>query len=168
MSICSVAIGSSGAGATGTTCVSYGDCDLGCCTKTYSNCTGTSTYDCNQWTLPAGCAAAGAPATCCNWQSDLPPGERCANNSCYTLGSAGDCATCGCTPGGTCIKIACGSLTGASQNPDVCPGCDTCAGDWLVSDARDLPWTVYVGTLSLSYTGSPSVSYPSAYAPIIG
>jgi hypothetical protein len=82
--------------------------------------------------------------------------------------SVATCASCGCTPAGTCVKIACASLTGASKNPDVCPGCNTCAGDWLVDDARDLPWTVYVTTLSLSYTGTPSVSMVSAYDLIIG
>ena len=45
---------------------------------------------------------------------------------------------------------------------------DTCGGDWLVDDARDLPWTVYVQTLSLSYSGSPSVSFRNPFEVVIG
>jgi hypothetical protein len=43
-------------------------------------------------------------------------------------------------------------------NPDICAGCDTCAGDWLVTDTRpDLPWTVYVTTLSIQGSGIANI-----------
>jgi len=161
MTICSVNIGSSGGGATGATCVSYANCDLGCCTKSYGGCAGPDLRNCS---LHGGDKTACEGDPCCFWAA---PPEPCRDRACPTLSEA-LCVSCGCTKDGTCIKIACESLAGTSKNPDVCAGCDTCAGDWLVDNARDLPWTVYVRTLSFAYTGTPSVAKASAYDLVIG
>ena len=147
---CSVSISGT---STGATCVSFSNCELACCTKTPTGCGGEVSHLCS---YPLSEACGDNP--CCYWSS-LPVPAHCTKKSCSGL-SEENCAACGCTPSGTCIKIACGSLTGASKNPDVCAGCSTCGGDWDIDNDRGLtPWAITVtGELHVNTGGHIVVS----------
>jgi len=157
---CSVSISGT---STGATCISYSNCDLACCTKTPTGCGGT---------VSAGCETHGNPETCngnpcCFWAGPPAPPPPCKAKACADI-AQGNCAGCGCTPSGTCVKIACGSLTGTSKNPDVCPGCDTCAGTWTVDTTRNLPWGVFVTTKVAFASGQINLGGYRLTAPVIG
>ena len=138
---CSVAIGSSVGGPTGATCISYSNCELGCCDKSYTACTGSPTFDC----APLGIIPCDLEI-CCSWFAGPP--AHCGNIACggFGLDDPEDCRRCGCTANDTCTAKACASLAGGYKNPDMCSGCDTCPGTWNVDLARILPWAVYVTT----------------------
>lgn len=136
--------------ALGTVCVSFSNCPAACCTKTPTGCSGTfSTAPCD---YPSGTLCNLDP--CCTW-GGIP--IRCRQKDC-TLIDPADCAGCGCTPSGTCEKIACSALTGSSNNPDVCAGCSTCPGNWIIDNNRgNLPWDILV-------TGFTRITTPAGYA----
>ena len=119
-------------------CVSYGDCYIPCCDKSFSGCTGIVTHVCGGYSEPD-CTA----HPCCVWTS---PPFPCQAKYCTEIGEA-DCAFCGCTDlGGTCTPKACADLAGIYKNPDMCAGCNTCGATWNVDSVRTLPWAVYVTT----------------------
>jgi hypothetical protein len=45
-------------------------------------------------------------------------------------------------PGPSCHNKPCAGI--ADQSPDVCPGCNTCPGNWLITNARTPTWITYV------------------------
>ena len=63
-----------------------------------------------------------------------------------------DCVACGCD-GFECDPKACADIS--DNNPDVCEGCNTCAGDWDIDDDRGTtPWTIGVtGELDIASGG---------------
>jgi len=156
--VCSVAVGGT---STGALCVSYSNCNATCCTKAFTTCSGTVSHPCT-YPLSGDCG----DNPCCYW-TGTPAPAHCTKKNCSGL-SEENCAACGCTPSGTCVKIACGSLTGTSKNPDVCPGCDTCAGTWTVDTTRNLPWGVFVTTKVAFASGQINLGGYRLTAPVIG
>jgi len=84
-----------------------------------------------------------------------------------------DAATCSLHPDccswlkGACSAKACSALT----NPDVCPGCTTCGGNWTIDDARG--WSpgngdiTVTGQLIMANGGSKQIGSQAA-PPVAG
>lgn len=149
---------------TGATCISYSNCELGCCNKGSGGCSGTNTYNCRQWVNKIQCDA---HPRCCSWYDT---GAACNKKTCISLGES-DCTYCGCTSAWTCTAKACASLAGTYKNPDMCAGCNTCGATWNVDSVRTLPWNVYVTTQVTFATGgqialnSKSITTPAMLGP---
>ena len=141
---------------TGASCVSWFDCNLTCCTKSeITGCYGTNNHACAYTDVPA-CVG----DICCRWTGD--PGA-CIKRECVAPAGVPhvglvNCVHCGCVQAGTCDKKACGAI--ADNNPDVCAGCSTCAGDWDIDNDRGLtPWAITVtGELHVNTGGHIVVS----------
>jgi len=137
LSQCTVSISGT---ATGASCVSYSNCNLTCCNKTYSGCGGTVSADCG----PHGTALICNGDPCCFWAGRPSPPPPCKAKACADI-AEGNCVGCGCTAGGTCVKKTCAQVAGIDNNPDVCSGCSTCGGDWQIDNNRgNTPWSITV------------------------
>jgi len=84
--------------------------------------------------------------------------------SACSYGTSGDCNADPCCiwttypPPPGCFKRACAGL--ADNSPDVCPGCNTCPGTWVITDARgNTAWAITVTGQTRVTTGSISFQY---------
>lgn len=128
--------------ATGANCGSYPNCNETCCTNHNTNCYGSVDYVCAG--LSEAACVSGDNLRCCSW---MLPGPNCHQKYCLNTQEPhvgpNDCLFCGCDGDGDCDPITCADLT--DNNPDVCPGCNTCGGDWDINDNRGLtPWAITV------------------------
>lgn len=118
--------------------MSYGDCEAACCDQGSGACSGDNSA------AEAHCLGHGpVPCEadpCCYYQH--APDAGCHALECSSLGEA-DCADCWCDSGWTCDTTACADVS--DNNPDVCEGCNTCGGNWNITDDRgNMPWNITV------------------------
>lgn len=141
--------------ATGLSCVSYVDCNLTCCTRAYTGCSGDNNHDeiCIAYPSPGTCGA----DPCCVW-TPAPP-AYCAPKVCSAV-AEGSCSHCGCNPIGSCTKKTCAQVALIDNNPDVCSGCNICGGDWQINNNRgNTPWSITVtGALDPQAGGRVDIS----------
>jgi len=67
------------------------------------------------------------------------------------------CVSCGCSLGAG--EGSCAAGCGGVSDPDLCAGCDTCDGDWQISNDRgDMPWSILVtGKVDMQASGKINV-----------
>jgi len=105
---------------------------------------------------------------CCGWwPTHTPKCEQDADCSiAIVISHRGECVHCGCTPL-ICPTRNCGVL--ADNSPDVCPGCNTCPGNWIIVNYRgDMPWNITVTGAVKVQMGSDAIALNIVSARVLG